>query len=301
MKKKTIPELQKQNLANLIKSRLFQQKNKNKVTVFLCGGDLNDPFFCRNKVKRVLETHPKIEIFYPEELFDELLYGQGQHSLLSLENILADSVDVIIIIPESPGSFAELGAFSNNEKLCKKMICLQDDKFKLKKSFLNYGPIKLLRRANSSAVLRGDLSTLESLSTGKAFYNRIIKSINDIKKNNPVNHSIDNILHARRFILPCIYLMDGIDNILLYELLHLVTKKDAILCEIIVKSVISSLIKESIIRRSVQGYHITEIGMQYVLEHFDRKALDNLRLDMMNFENRGKTILHYDRMRFAHP
>ncbi|MCV5689436.1 hypothetical protein OFN32_35040, partial [Escherichia coli] len=76
--------------------------------------------------------------------------------------------------------------------------------------------------------------------------------------------------------------MDGIDNILLYELLHLVTKKDAILCEIIVKSVISSLIKESIIRRSVQGYHITEIGMQYVLEHFDRKALDNLRLDMMN-------------------
>ncbi|HFP1742323.1 TPA: hypothetical protein ACHJ4M_005072, partial [Escherichia coli] len=110
MKKKTIPELQKQNLANLIKSRLFQQKNKNKVTVFLCGGDLNDPFFCRNKVKRVLETHPKIEIFYPEELFDELLYGQGQHSLLSLENILADSVDVIIIIPESPGSFAELGA-----------------------------------------------------------------------------------------------------------------------------------------------------------------------------------------------
>lgn len=301
MKKKTIPELQKQNLANLIKSRLFQQKNKNKVTVFLCGGDLNDPFFYRNKVKRVLETHPKIEIFYPEELFDELLYGQGQHSLLSLENILADSVDVIIIIPESPGSFAELGAFSNNEKLCKKMICLQDDKFKLKKSFLNYGPIKLLRRANSGAVLRGDLSTLESLSTGKAFYNRIIKSINDIKKNNPVNHSIDNILHARRFILPCIYLMDGIDNILLYELLHLVTKKDAILCEIIVKSVISSLIKESIIRRSVQGYHITEIGMQYVLEHFDRKALDNLRLDMMNFENRGKTILHYDRMRFAHP
>ncbi|XQK49223.1 retron St85 family effector protein [Escherichia coli] len=139
MKKKTIPELQKQNLANLIKSRLFQQKNKNKVTVFLCGGDLNDPFFCRNKVKRVLETHPKIEIFYPEELFDELLYGQGQHSLLSLENILADSVDVIIIIPESPGSFAELGAFSNNEKLCKKMICLQDDKFKLKKAFLIMG------------------------------------------------------------------------------------------------------------------------------------------------------------------
>ncbi|WP_156293955.1 retron St85 family effector protein [Serratia oryzae] len=301
MKKKRMTEKQSKDFANLIKNKIFQQSKTDRATIFLCGGDLNNPIFFRNKVKKILETHPKLEILYPEELFDELLYGQGQHSLLSLENILANSVDVIIIIPESPGSFAELGAFVNNEKLRKKMICLQDDKFKLKKSFINYGPIKLLRSENSLSVLRGDLSKLESLDTGRTFYNRMIRSINKIRSNDPVIQSVDNILYAKRFILPCIYLIDGINNIFLYKLFREATDKEDILCKMIVKSVLAGLIKESIIRSTVEGYHITEIGMQYVLDNFNRRALDELRLEMMNFENRSKTTLHYDIMTNAHP
>ena len=84
-----------------------------------------------------------------EDIFDELLYSSKTKDLLSLEALLAESVDAIVLIPESPGSFAELWAFANDERLRKKMICVVDKKYKKDKSFINQGPLKLVKKENN--------------------------------------------------------------------------------------------------------------------------------------------------------
>lgn len=300
MKKKELSESQKNEFANLIRNKLFLNIQK-KTTIFLCGGDITKDHFGRFKLAQVLSRIKEIELFYPEDLFDDLLAGQGQHSLLSLENILAESVDAIVITPESPGSFAELGAFTNNENLSKKMICIQDNRYKSNKSFLNYGPIRLLKKQNSTSVIRCDFSYLHDSKINKTFYANLMKSITGIKRKYPVKQNVDNILFADRFILPCIYLMSEVNNVLLYDLLNKATNKGKVLCEIIVKSALSRLIKDRIIVRTTNGYHITDSGMQYVLEKFDRKVLDGLRLEMMNFKNRSQTALNYAKFKTAHP
>ena len=108
------------------------------------------------------------DLIYPEDIFDELLYSSNSTDLLSLENLLADSVDAVVVIPESAGSFAELGAFANNEKLRSKMICVVDIKYKRDKSFINQGPIKLVRSVNKDAIVY-----IEESNLGKTDYSKI--------------------------------------------------------------------------------------------------------------------------------
>jgi hypothetical protein len=126
-----------ETVAKIIKDKIFVPRNKKKVTVFLCGADIKNNKTARSKMAAIFAHYPRYELLYPEDLFDDLLAGQGQYSLLKLENILADSVDSIVLFPESPGSFAELGAFSNNEKLAPKMVVVSNKKNKTNKSFIN--------------------------------------------------------------------------------------------------------------------------------------------------------------------
>ena len=138
-----------EQVSKIIKERIFIPRSKSKVTVFLCGGKLTDIENARSKMANIFKKYSRYELLYPEDLFDDLLAGQGQHSLMKLENILADSVDSIVLFPESPGSFAELGAFSNNEQLARKMVVVGNQKFKSDKSFINYGPNRLIKASKS--------------------------------------------------------------------------------------------------------------------------------------------------------
>ncbi|WP_240196262.1 retron St85 family effector protein [Salmonella enterica] len=92
-------------------------------------------------MSQLSEHNTNYQLAYPEDLFEDLLEGQANNSLLSLEQQLAEAVDLIILIPESHGSFAELGAFSTRKELAEKMLVLQQNKYKADKSFINHGPI----------------------------------------------------------------------------------------------------------------------------------------------------------------
>jgi len=50
-------------------------------------------------------------------MFIEFILGHQKQDLLTLENLLADSVNTVVILLQSPGTFTELGAFTNYEKL----------------------------------------------------------------------------------------------------------------------------------------------------------------------------------------
>lgn len=307
MKKNLTEDQQKQLIGHLTKKGFYRGANV-KLTIFLCGGDIEDHFSGRHLFSQFLDKAKNVDVFYPEDLFDDLLAGQGQHSLLSLENILAEAVDVIILFPESPGSFTELGAFTNNDRLRKKLVCVQDIKFKAKRSFINYGPIRLLRAKNPSSVVRFNSQELNELSSkplgelkSSPLYKSITKSINRILRENKVNKGIGNLLYVDRFILPCIYLLEDIDFRTLTELTSQAIKQDEVLSKIIVRSTLTRLVNERKILRTIEGYNVTTLGASYVRGVFDRKSLDGLRLEIMNFENRSKSTFNYDKVPYAHP
>ena len=296
---KNFSDTELNDLSRIIKNKLFKPQSEKKTTVFLCGADVKDLSKVRAKIASVFKLYPRFELLYPEDLFDDLLSGQGDHSLLELENILADSVDAIVIIPESPGSFAELGAFSNNQKLAEKIVCVSDKKFKREKSFINYGPIRLIKRSEYGQVIYEDYSNLDDKEAKHKLYRRVSSIISKIKKNNPVKRTITNILETENFILPCIYLMDEVDRLSLVKLVESATGENLRLCEIATKSSLSRLTASRKVTQTSQGFSVTQYGLDHVRDTYKRQYLDRARIELLNRKNRRNTRINYDRVTSA--
>ncbi|EOY2408734.1 retron St85 family effector protein, partial [Yersinia enterocolitica] len=135
-----------------IRDLILNDVDDTKKVIFLCGKDKSDKDSYRAKIASFLEKEKGYQLAFPEDLFEDLLEGQGGHSLLSLEKQLAEAVDLIVLIPESPGSFAELGAFSMKAELAQKMLILRLSKFKSGKSFINHGPIRLVKSTKGQVL-----------------------------------------------------------------------------------------------------------------------------------------------------
>lgn len=118
--------------------------------VFLCGGAGKEHI--RNKIRLLLENN-RFQIFYPEDLFMDMLNRNKIADLLEYENFLADNSDIICIICESIGSAVELGAFIQNENIKKKMIVAIKQRYSRDKSFVNMGPVKHLKKVNRNNVV----------------------------------------------------------------------------------------------------------------------------------------------------
>lgn len=283
-------------IATEVRNNIFVPINQNKTTIFLCGADIKNKTTARARLADMLNTNPKFQLLYPEDIFDDLLAGQGQYSLLELENILADSVDCIVISPESPGSFAEIGAFSNNEKLAKKMIVISNKKYRYDKSFINYGPYRLIKKSKTGKIMNINYDDLSDL-TGKAKINRsVLGHIAKIKKDCPVVKDIANLLEVENFILPCIYLIEHINIKMLFKLTKYATGQTETLSEIATKSAIGRLVHKHLISRTDNGFTITKLGAEYVRSTFNNSKLDMIRLEVINSENRRKSKIYCDNM-----
>lgn len=105
--------------------------------IFLCGGAGSAN---RDTLRDYLRRHhPKKLVFYAESIWEQLA-GQGVNAL-AMEEQLAVLADIVIIVVESPGTIAELGAFCLSDALRTKLLPLSDIRFKDDKSFINTGPV----------------------------------------------------------------------------------------------------------------------------------------------------------------
>ncbi len=283
-------------VAQVIKDKIFVSHYKKSVTVFLCGADIKDKTTARSKMAAIFKHYPRYELLYPEDLFDDFLAGQGHYSLLELENILADSVDSIVLFPESPGSFAEIGAFSNNEKLAKKMVVLSNKKYKTNKSFINYGPYRLIKLTGTGKVMHINYTHLSHPDEKYKIYRNVNNYISKIKKEHPVKKNVANILETENFILPCIYLIDKIDTEMLTKLINFATNQDSMLCKIAIKSSLGRLAFKKYISKTANGYQVTSEGAKYITKTFNNIYLDKARIEILNTENRRNASASYDRM-----
>lgn len=122
---------------------------------FLCGAqkDKHTKISTRELLKGRLEKKNSIKVIYAEDLFTVLVDNKNKYDYLSLENLLAEDSDIIVIILESVGSFVEFGAFVNRDNLRDKVIALMEESHKDDESFLALGPIKHIKGNRKKSVI----------------------------------------------------------------------------------------------------------------------------------------------------
>ncbi|EDV7623076.1 UDP-3-O-(3-hydroxymyristoyl)glucosamine N-acyltransferase, partial [Salmonella enterica subsp. diarizonae] len=240
-----------------IRDLLINGFDDSRKTIFLCGKDKSDKKSLRYKFSTFLSQEKGITLTYPEDLFEDLLEGQGKNSLLSLETQLANSVDLIVLIPESPGSFAELGAFSMDKALAKKMLVMRLGEYKSGKSFINHGPIRLVRTHG------GEIFDIPKSFDEKnpKHVKAVLDKIKETLPNGRKKKELDNILLYSKHVLLLIYLFDDLNLRSVYKTMELIMgrkfeSRDNIAC----KAATHSLIRAGMINQQEGLFTITKTG-----------------------------------------
>jgi len=128
--------------------------------------------------------------FLLAEVFFNLYTNNSKIDLLTLERKLADYTDCIIIIVESPGAIAELGAFTHETFLATKILAINEKKFEDSDSFISLGPIAKLKKKSKFGVFFANfdhiLSTIDKIEAS-------------LEKNSRKNSKSININSAKDF------------------------------------------------------------------------------------------------------
>ena len=100
--------------------------------LFLGGGAASQS---REALRDYLRQHnPNLGLFYAERVW-EYIASRADRGALEMESDLARLADLVVIVVESPGTFAELGAFSLSDPLRKKLLPIVDKQYCHEQSF----------------------------------------------------------------------------------------------------------------------------------------------------------------------
>lgn len=198
-------------ILNSIYSKVFKKFLFYSSYIFLCGSSVTKENSFRSKInKKLPELHNDIKIIYPENIFKGYIKDNPKKDMLELETILASNADAICIIHESPGSFAELGAFTsdNNSTYFKRIIVLTEKQYSRKQTFLNIGPIKRVKNKYKQHQMKYDEADLMKPST--IFIDNLYSLICNVKKSNRPSKQycirITNLVGLAYFILIFMYI-----------------------------------------------------------------------------------------------
>ena len=149
------------------------RNNETPVTVFLAG-----PFIkpeSEGESKSSAASRLRYELFhrlkyegfvvslgtYPDLVASFKAGKGGYHNSAEAElNHARYEASLVVMIPDSPGSFAEIGAFSLKKEICRKMIILADVTREKSFGYLNTGPVACAE-AFGSTVERVDYKDVE--------------------------------------------------------------------------------------------------------------------------------------------
>jgi hypothetical protein len=126
--------------------------------VFVCGGtNSNGNTALRHQFLNAIDKSPRpivpvlAESSFPHQLIER--------NLQKFEEFLATAANCVLIFVESAGSFAETGLFAAFPSIVKKTFVINTRAEARAKSFLNLGPIKLIRKSS-------DFDTIVDLDEG---------------------------------------------------------------------------------------------------------------------------------------
>lgn len=145
----------RQLLASLRK--IFEEKRvyfqKHRLIIFVCGGGIEEEDNSLRKQFIAWAEHnlPNFLCLIVEKAF-EVRFAEHSHTFINLrefESVVADVADCVLIFPESVGSYAEVGFFSNSSSISVKTLVVNRLDKQTKESFLNLGPIDTIYRASN--------------------------------------------------------------------------------------------------------------------------------------------------------
>lgn len=127
---------------------------------FVCGAadamEGEEPCLRQKFLQWASEHEPDIVCVQAENAVVDLLRQvderKANRNLAIIENTIANTVDSILIFPESAGSLAELGLFSANERICEKTLVAIRAEHQVD-SFITLGPIKQVSVKSAFAPL----------------------------------------------------------------------------------------------------------------------------------------------------
>lgn len=137
------------------KSRII----RNPHVVFVCGGpslvSKSGPQSIRHIfLKKVSDELTKSSIPVRTEMAEDYKeWANKYNSLAVFQSDIAAISSIVLVIPESGGSLAELGYFYRDDETRKKLVILTNDRFYSQESFIKHGIFSPHRVENESSVL----------------------------------------------------------------------------------------------------------------------------------------------------
>ncbi|MGH9831073.1 MAG: retron St85 family effector protein, partial [Blastocatellia bacterium] len=137
-------------VALLFKSeRIYIRQNSH--IVFVCGGRTTNKKTMRRRFLDYSNSSLPNHRIFLAEVADKDLVSHSEPEIFSVaefETLISQVSDCIILFPESPGSFAELGYFANNPEITKRLLVANDADLQGEDSFIARGPILEIDRAS---------------------------------------------------------------------------------------------------------------------------------------------------------
>jgi hypothetical protein len=131
----------------------------------------------------------------------------GYSDLISFEEDIARIATIVLVIAESPGSLAELGAFASNETIRRALRIIIQTSHSIDESFIRYGPVERIKNdgANSAEGFVGvyPWRTRKTgkviVSSAKSHHSQIVRFINSHLDAAQRSEPFPNDLALRRF------------------------------------------------------------------------------------------------------
>ncbi len=126
--------------------------------VLLCGGVVPEKLYPEAPNPKLQSLRHAItlkstsyEIFRPEEI-TSWQSDSVFKNLMDFEKDLASICTLVVIVLETAGAIAELGAFSQLKDLSKKLIVIKSSKFDKDDSFINLGILRYIASDHKTSV-----------------------------------------------------------------------------------------------------------------------------------------------------
>jgi hypothetical protein len=148
--------------------------DKESLVIFTCGAESTKTQSGREQLLKYAERYFKSGHFFRAEDAFPVLVRPSKDDYLSIEEDLAEYSDCVVIINESHGTLAELGAFASNNKIVEKLLVVNPREHIGSNSFINRGPIaKADKKSRFKTTIHVDLKAIS------VCFDSLIKRIED--------------------------------------------------------------------------------------------------------------------------
>lgn len=135
----------------------FSIKPTSKI-IFVCGKAIQ----IENSLRSIFLTYaekylPNYKYLLAEDFVKNI---NSKDDFLTLESIMTNYSNCIIIILESPSAFTELGAFAHDDSMSKKILIINDKNFKNAESFVNFGPVAKVNKYSKFKSIYADFNAI---------------------------------------------------------------------------------------------------------------------------------------------